>query len=157
MDSTLIGTLTDRLVVEGLEVAPDAKSVLTLRYAEGAGATLSQQSSRPGVPRSQQTPVAGGPTLESTKAMMQLALEVDKKEVWSKVIVLDASVLFVNGDATAQAARDKVFEQVQQALYAIPVVWYVSQEKPYMTLPILETLKTQATVIGGRRPTHRQR
>jgi hypothetical protein len=152
----LASTLTDRLAMEGLTVSESASAVLTLQYAEGAGNTLSQSNFQPGVPRSQQQPVATGASLESTKALMQLSLKIDKKEVWKKVIELDPSVLFVKGDATAQTARASVFEHVQRALYAIPVVWYVSQEKPFVTLPVLDELASQGFVIGGRRPTRRR-
>jgi len=87
--------------------------------------------------------------------MMQLSLSIDKKEVWAKVIELDPRVLFVRGNATAETARASVFEHVQKALYGIPVVWYVSAEKPYVTLPVLETLQSESHSIGGRRPTRR--
>jgi len=148
-------TLTDRLTAEGLTVTPAASAVLKLQYAEGAGNTLSQSTFRPGTPRSQQPQTPAGPSLESTKAMMQLSLSIDKKEVWAKVIELDPRVLFVQGNATAETARASVFEHVQQALYGIPVVWYVSAEKPYSTLPMLESLKSESISLGGRRPSKR--
>ncbi|HRA87449.1 MAG TPA: WD40 repeat domain-containing protein [Planctomycetaceae bacterium] len=148
-------TLTDRLGAEGLTVTPGASAVLKLQYAEGAGNTLSQSTFRLGVPRSQQQPAPSGQSLESSKAMMQLSLRIDKKEVWAKVIELDPRVLFVQGNATAETARASVFEHVQKALYGIPVVWYVSAEKPYVTLPVLETLQSESHSIGGRRPTRR--
>lgn len=108
----LRSTLTDRLSAEGLKVVDGAPAVLSLQYAEGR-ATLSISKFQPGVPRSQQQQQQPtGPGLESTRALMQLALKINNKAVWTKVIELDPRFMIIRGDATAQSARDNVFEHV---------------------------------------------
>ncbi|WP_417381422.1 hypothetical protein [Gimesia sp.] len=139
--SILSDVITQRLKTEGFQVAADQPIVFKIEYQEQAGNTLQLAKN---VKRTAENPlgqVATGQTLETTAALFELSWidQETQKTLWSNKVAINPSVLFLK-NATAEAARTKMFENLQSRLLAEFIPYFIPKDDKLKMLPFEITL-----------------
>ena len=127
----------ERLVADGMVSTGDPEAVLSVSYSEADGKEMFSQGRRlPGVP-APPTPPAAGTAIQSTVASIKLALQItgETKPVWSADLLINPSVLMIRGDATAESARNAMFETAQWQITSAPIPYYVPLDAALPMLP----------------------
>ncbi|QDT29182.1 hypothetical protein Enr10x_45310 [Gimesia panareensis] len=128
--------LQERLEADGLEVAADQPLVFQMEYQEQEGNKL-QMSKRT-------RPSAGNPlgrtptgeTLQTTAAAFKLSWidKPSKRTLWSKQVLVNPRFLILR-NATEQAAREQMFEGLQNRLMGELIPYFIPKEKGLSRLP----------------------
>ena len=135
--SKLEDAFRERLTADGMESTGDPDAVLSVSYSEADGKEMFSQGRRlPGLP-APPTPPAAGTAIQSTVASIKLSLQItgETKPVWSADLLINPSVLMIRGDATAEAARNAMFETAQWQITAAPIPYYVPLDAALPMLP----------------------
>jgi len=132
----LLEVLEERLKADGFEVAEDQPLVFQMEYQEQAGNKL-QMSKRT-------RPSAGNPlgrtptgeTLQSTAAAFKLSWfdKSSRRSLWSKQVFVNPRFLILR-NATEQAAREQMFEGLQNRLMGELIPYFIPKEKSLSRLP----------------------
>ena len=135
--SKLEDAFKERLTADGMESNGDPDAVLSVSYSEADGKEMFSQGRRvPGLP-APPAPPAAGTAIQSTVASIKLALQItgEAKPVWSADLLINPSVLMIRGDATAESARNAMFETAQWQITAAPIPYYVPLDAALPMLP----------------------
>lgn len=132
--------LASRLADDGLEVADDGNTQLTLKYKELAGKTL--QEVKGGTIFGGGTPT--GRTVQSTSGEVEIVWTTSdsKTKLYEHKFNLDPSYLSLRetkGDPTDAAVRQQVFEILKLQLAGLPMPYFVPTDKSLVTLPMTTT------------------
>lgn len=131
--------LAERLADDGLEVADDGNTALSIEYKEMAGKTL--QEFKGGNPITGAGAVATGRTVQSTAGEVKLkwATKDGKTKIYETTLNLDPSYLSIRnkeGQITDAAARAQVFEILKLQLAGLPMPYFFPEDKSLSVLPL---------------------
>ncbi|WP_339727427.1 hypothetical protein [uncultured Gimesia sp.] len=129
--------IQQRLESEGFQVVPDQPIVFRIEYQEQDGHKLQLTKRDKSVPGNPLRRKATGKTLQSTAATFKLSW-VDKpsnKILWSNQALVNPRFLILRGAATAEAARKKMFEELQNRLMAESIPYFIPKQKTLSMLP----------------------
>ncbi|MCA9020931.1 MAG: hypothetical protein KDA74_12360 [Planctomycetaceae bacterium] len=135
--TVLAEVMQQRLESDTFKVAPDQPVVLKIEYQEQDGNKL-QMTKRgtpgPGNPLGQ-TPT--GETLQATAAAFKLSWvdTASKRTLWSTQALVNPRFLILR-NATAEEARTKMFEGLQNRLMAESIPYFIPRDKKLSTLPL---------------------
>lgn len=128
--------LEERLKADGFEIAADQPLVFQMEYQEQEGNKL-QMSKRT-------RPSAGNPlgrtstgeTLQSTAAAFKLSWinKSPRRTLWSKQVFVNPRFLILR-NATEQAAREQMFEGLQNRLMGELIPYFIPKDKGLSMLP----------------------
>ncbi len=127
----------NRLTADGMVIGSTPVAELHVTYAEADGQQMFQQDRRnPGLPRQPQPPPTGA-SIQSTVASIKLALQFtgDTQSVWTADLLINPSVLFIRGNATAASARDAMFQAAQWQITAAPIPYFIPKDNAIPALP----------------------
>ncbi len=131
--------LAERLADDGLEVSDDGGTVMAVEYKETAGKTL--QEVKGGTIRGGGTPT--GRSVQSTAGELQIkwTTKDGKTNVFERVVNLDPSFLSIRteGEVTDAMARQQVFAILKIQLAALPMPYFLSEDKELAVLPMSTT------------------
>lgn len=153
--AALTETLTERLAAVGIEVTDEQPTVLRIEYQEALGNTL-QESIRT---RNGNGPLLGGvPTgksVQTTQAALTMSWTRDKvkKPLWSKILVVNPTILFVEGEITPEKARTAMFDDLKNTLLAQPIPYFIPDDQSLVQLPGVSVLKDPEATAGSRNKT----
>lgn len=137
--------LAERLAEDGLAVADDGATVMTIQYKETAGKTL--QEVKGGTPLGGGG-VATGRSVQSTAGELKLAWtsKDGNTPIYTETINLDPSRLMVrdSGDVTDEKIRQQVFAILKIQLSSLPMPFFVPTDKELMVLPMVTTSQMAA-------------
>lgn len=132
--------LAERLAEDGLEVADDGSTVMTVQYKETAGKVL--QEFKGGSPLGKGG-VATGRSVQSTAGELKIkwTSKDGKTQIYNDVIHLDPSRLTVRetGELTDDKIREQVFAILKIQLAGLPMPYFFPADKSLMPLPMLTT------------------
>ena len=126
-----------RLEADGFKVSADQPIVFNVEYQEQDGNKL-QMSKRgkpsPGNPLGR---TATGKSIQATAAAFKLSWveKKTKKTLWSKEALVNPRFLILR-DATAEEARKKMFEGLQNRLMAEAIPYFIPKDKKLAKLPL---------------------
>jgi len=135
--TVLAEVMQQRLESDSFKIAPDQPVVLKIEYQEQDGNKL-QMTKRgtpsPGNPLGQ-TPT--GETLQATAAAFKLSWveTASKRTLWSTQALVNPRFLILR-NATAEEARTKMFEGLQNRLMAESIPYFIPRDKKLATLPL---------------------
>ena len=135
--TVLTEVLQQRLESDGFKVTADQPLVLKIEYQEQDGNKLKMtQRGRP----TRENPlgqVDTGQTLQSTAAAFKLSWfdKDSKRNLWSKEAFVNPRFLILR-DATAEEARKKMFEGLQNRLMAESIPYFIPKDKKLSLLPL---------------------
>ena len=135
--SVLAEVMQQRLESDTFKVAPDQPVVLKIEYQEQDGNKL--QMTKRGRPGSGnplgQTPT--GETLQATAAAFKLSWvdTTSKRTLWSTQALVNPRFLILR-NATAEEARTKMFEGLQNRLMAESIPYFIPRDKKLSSLPL---------------------
>jgi len=150
--AALTETLTERLAAVGIEVQDEQPTVLRIEYQEAVGNTL-QESIRN---RNGNGPLLGGtPTgrsVQTTQAALTMSWTRDKekKPLWSKNLIVNPTILFVDGEITPEKARTAMFKDLKNELLAQPIPYFIPDDQSLVQLPGTSVLKDPELPAGSR-------
>jgi hypothetical protein len=128
--------LAERLADDGLEVAEDGSTAMTVQYKEKAGKTL--QEVKGGSIRG--GGVATGRSIQSTAGEMVIkwTSKDGKTKIYEHTVNLDPSVLTFRdtGEVTDDKARQQVFAILKVQLASLPMPYFVAEDKSLAVLPM---------------------
>lgn len=127
----------ERLKADGMVSSGNPAAVLTVSYSEAEGKEMfSQGQGLPGFPAPPTPPPAGTP-IQSTVALIKLTLQIsgEAEPAWTANLLINPSVLFIRGNATAEAARDAMFESAKWQITAAPIPYYMPRDPALPMLP----------------------
>lgn len=134
--SILGDVIQERLESEGFQIGEDQPIVFKIEYQEQAGNKL-QLTKRgrpsPGNPLGR---TATGQTIDSTAAAFKLSWveKATKRTLWSKQALVNPRFLILR-DATAEEAREQMFEGLQNRLMAESIPYFIPKDKNLSMLP----------------------
>ncbi|QDV52592.1 hypothetical protein [Gimesia fumaroli] len=135
--TVLTEVLQQRLESDGFKVTADQPLVLKIEYQEQDGNKLKMtQRGRP-TPGNPLGRVDTGQTLQSTAAAFKLSWfeKTSKRTLWSKEAYVNPRFLILR-DATAEEARKKMFEGLQNRLMAESIPYFIPKDKKLSLLPL---------------------
>ena len=128
--------LAERLADDGLEVADDGSTAMSVQYKEKAGKTL--QEVKGGSIRGGGVPT--GRSIQSTAGEMVIkwTSKDGKTKIYEHTVNLDPSVLTIRdpGEVTDDKARQQVFAILKVQLASLPMPYFVPQDKALAVLPM---------------------
>ena len=138
--TSIENALAERLAEDGLEIAADGATLMTVQYKETLGKTLQEVQ---GVNRF--NPLAGGtPTgrsVQSTAGELQIkwTSKDGKTTIYNHVEKLDPGFLAIRDPAqvTEEKIRQQVFAILKIRLAQLPMPYFVPQDKELGTLPLV--------------------
>lgn len=136
--SALEDALAERLAEDGLEVADDGETIMTVNYGEAAGKQLQEIAGG--------SPFRGGGTatgrsVQSTAGVIDIDwVSKDKKtKIYADKIELDPNTLIIRqGEVLSEEnIRSKVFGVVKARLAGLPLPYFVPDDKSISNLPLV--------------------
>ena len=148
--AALTETFTERLAAVGIEVKEEQSTVLRIDYQEAVGNTLQESI------RDRNGPLLGGTltgkSVQTTQAAVTISWTRDKekKPLWSKNLVVNPTLLFVQGEVTPEKARTAMFDDLKNTLLAQPIPYFIPDDKSLVPLPGMSVLKDPKVTAGSR-------
>lgn len=129
--------MQERLEADGFKVTPNQPVVFKIEYQEQEGNKL--QLTKRGRP-TRENPTgqtATGKTLQTTAAAFKLSWISQKPKVtlWSRETLVNPRFLILR-DASAEGAREKMFEGLQNRLMAEAIPYFIPKDKKLSQLPV---------------------
>ncbi|QDT44453.1 hypothetical protein Pan241w_45620 [Gimesia alba] len=134
--SILKEVIQERLEAEGFEIAEDQPIVFKMEYQEQEGNKLQMTKRGRPTPGNPLGRTATGKTLQSTAAAFKLSWVSNspKRTLWSKQALVNPRFLILR-DATAEEARESMFEGLQNRLMAESIPYFIPKQKTLSMLP----------------------
>lgn len=135
--SVLAEVMQQRLETDTFKVAADQPVVLKIEYQEQDGNKLQMtKRGRPG-PGNPLGETPTGETLQATAAAFKLSWvdTASKRTLWSTEALVNPRFLILR-NATAEEARTKMFEGLQNRLMAESIPYFIPRDKKLASLPL---------------------